>query len=403
MSDHTFIIDHGGNTLKCGLASDDRPKLIPNCVTKVKSERRRPFIGDQLEECKDYSGLFYILPCQKGYIINWEVQRQIWDYIFKIKYSLKNLNDYGMVMTEPYFNFKSIQENLLEIFYEEYNVNTLLLANPSTYATYKHQRVRKPSSLCCLVVDAGYSFTHIIPYVDGKKIKSGIRRIDVGGKALTNHLKDIMSYRQINVMDETYVINQCKEDACYVSLSFDKDLTDTRKRGNDIVRDYVLPDYSQVKRGYVREPGDNEPLPDQQTIRLNNERIQVPELLFYPSDVGVNQIGISHAIHHSIESLPEEVRPHLYDNILLIGGSVNFKNFRDRVESDIRSLANHLYDVNVYLPEEPTVEAWLGAQMLRNNEQEFNERSATKKEYEEKGFHQIIEKFEDSFEGTPRS
>jgi hypothetical protein len=32
---------------------------------KAKSERRRPFIGDQVEECRDASGLFYLLPFQK--------------------------------------------------------------------------------------------------------------------------------------------------------------------------------------------------------------------------------------------------------------------------------------------------------------------------------------------------
>jgi actin-related protein 6 len=32
---------------------------------KAKSERRRPFVGDQLEDCRDASGLFYILPFQK--------------------------------------------------------------------------------------------------------------------------------------------------------------------------------------------------------------------------------------------------------------------------------------------------------------------------------------------------
>jgi actin-related protein 6 len=40
-------------------------RVIPNCVMKAKSERRRPFVGDQLEDCRDASGLFYILPFQK--------------------------------------------------------------------------------------------------------------------------------------------------------------------------------------------------------------------------------------------------------------------------------------------------------------------------------------------------
>jgi actin-related protein 6 len=50
-------------------------------------------------------------------------------------------------------------------------------------------------TLCCLLVDSGYSFTHVVPYIRGKKLKQGIIRIDVGGKMLTNHLKEIISYR----------------------------------------------------------------------------------------------------------------------------------------------------------------------------------------------------------------
>ena len=38
---------------------------MPNAIMKAKSERRRPFIADQIEDCRDASGLFYILPYQK--------------------------------------------------------------------------------------------------------------------------------------------------------------------------------------------------------------------------------------------------------------------------------------------------------------------------------------------------
>jgi actin-related protein 6 len=54
---------------------------------------------------------------------------------------------------------------------------------------------KNAGTLCCLLVDSGYSFTHIVPYIRGKKLKQGIIRIDVGGKMLTNHLKEIISYR----------------------------------------------------------------------------------------------------------------------------------------------------------------------------------------------------------------
>ncbi len=53
---------------------------------------------------------------------------------------------------------------------------------------------------------------------------AAVTRIDVGGKLLTNHLKEIISYRQIHVLEETYVMNACKEDSCFVSLDFNEDL-----------------------------------------------------------------------------------------------------------------------------------------------------------------------------------
>jgi len=105
-----------------------------------------------------------------------------------------------------------------------------------------------------LVVESGYSFTHIVPYILQKKFKPGILRVNVGGKILTNHLKEVISYRQLHVMEETYVMNQCKEDLCFMSTDFDRDLkiAKTKWPKNTIVRDYILPDYTTVNRGLIR-------------------------------------------------------------------------------------------------------------------------------------------------------
>jgi actin-related protein len=48
---------------------------------------------------------------------------------------------------------------------------------------------------CILVVDSGYSFTHIVPTVMGRPVLTAIRRVNIGGKLLTNHLKEIVSFR----------------------------------------------------------------------------------------------------------------------------------------------------------------------------------------------------------------
>ena len=48
---------------------------------------------------------------------------------------------------------------------------------------------------CGLVVDSGFSFTHTVPVFDWRALRQGIRRIDLGGKALTNFMKELVSYR----------------------------------------------------------------------------------------------------------------------------------------------------------------------------------------------------------------
>lgn len=56
-------------------------------------------------------------------------------------------------------------------------------------------------------------------------------------------------------MDETFVMNQAKEDACYVAQDFMKEMEIARCKypENTIARDYVLPDYTSIRRGYLRE------------------------------------------------------------------------------------------------------------------------------------------------------
>lgn len=224
-----YILDNGGYTAKVGFSTANEPKIVPNCIMKAKSERRRPFIASQIDECRDASGLFYILPFQKGFLINWDTQKTVWDFIFSKDCCPVNFSEAPLVITEPLFNFSSIQEATTEIFFEEYECQSLLRINATDLAEYNYRKLN--SNDCTVVVDSGYSFTYIVPYIKGKKYKHGIRRIDVGGKVLTNHLKEIISYRQLNVMDETYVINQVKEDSCFVSQNFMADMEIAKKKG----------------------------------------------------------------------------------------------------------------------------------------------------------------------------
>ncbi|TDH09983.1 hypothetical protein EPR50_G00092800 [Perca flavescens] len=201
-------------------------------------------------------------------------------------------------------------------------------------------------------------------------------------------------------MDETYVINQVKEDVCYVSQQFYKDMEMLqRKKGevNSVMIDYVLPDFSSIKKGFCK-PREEMVLSGkyktgEQILRLANERFAVPEMLFHPSDIGIQEMGIPEAIVDSIQSLPEEMHAHFYQNIVLTGGNALFAGYRERLEAELRSLAPAHLPVSVLQPANPICYPWEGGKLLAHSP-DYDEIVVTREDYEENGHFICEEKFD---------
>lgn len=80
----TLVVDNGAFTIKAGFASSD-PKdeecsVIPNCI--ARSRDRKIYVGAQVDACGDYGEMAFRRPVEKGFIVNWEGQRAIWDKTF---------------------------------------------------------------------------------------------------------------------------------------------------------------------------------------------------------------------------------------------------------------------------------------------------------------------------------
>lgn len=206
---------------------------------------------------------------------------------------------------------------------------------------------------CLLVVDSGYSHTIVTPVYKGQPLQRGIRRLELGGKHLTNYLKEMVSMRQYNMVDETQIMNDVKEAVCYVSSDFGEDMERTWKakkaRGQPqpsegIVVDYVLPDPTANRKGFVRS---HDPLLNvkkrknllsgsgdvvaEDFLVLGNERFAVPEILFNPSDIGMRQAGIPELILQSLSVLPTGLHPAFLANVLVVGGNALLPGFMERL------------------------------------------------------------------------
>jgi actin-related protein 6 len=72
-------------------------------------------------------------------------------------------------------------------------------------------------ALAGIVVDAGFSFTHTVPFFGGAVLLGGVRRLALGGKHLTNYLKELVSFRSLNMADEAYLVEHVKDALSFVS------------------------------------------------------------------------------------------------------------------------------------------------------------------------------------------
>ncbi|KAL1918512.1 uncharacterized protein VTP21DRAFT_3172 [Calcarisporiella thermophila] len=394
----TVVLDNGAYTIKCGYADSEDLRIIPNSITKGKGDRR-VFIGEQLELCRDFSGLYYRLPFEKGYLTNWEVEKTIWDHVFSKEVLKVDPDECSLLLSEPCFNLPNIQQSYDQFVFEEYEFASYCRMTGPSMCLYNDIGAlfgdgdTVPD--CVLVIDSGYSFTHIIPFVKRRPQLRAIRRINVGGKLLTNHLKEMVSFRHWNMMDETYLMNEVKETCCYVSqdLLGDLDICQKNPRHNPILQEYVLPDFSRNKKGFIKTK-DSPPNEDEQVLLMNNERFTVPEILFHPSDIGMNQAGVAEAIVQAVSATPTELHGLFYGNIVLIGGNAVFPGYKERVEKDLRLIAPSEFSIRVAKPADPVTFAWRGGAALATRATEYAERVVTRAEYFEIGSEICRKRFE---------
>ena len=67
----------------------------------------------------------------------------------------------------------------------------------------------------------------------------------------------------------------------------------------------------------------------EQTLGMGNERFMVPEVLFHPSDIGLNQAGIAEAAAQAVRSVQSDLRGMLFANVVLAGGCALFRGSRN--------------------------------------------------------------------------
>ncbi|AFZ78941.1 actin, putative [Theileria equi strain WA] len=357
MSDETLaiVIDTGSSSIKAGFAGSDVPKTRIPTIVGVDNEDD-VVVGQSAFERQGNVGLFR--PIQHGIVRNWALAESVWEHVFANELKVSQ-EDHPVLLTEPPLNPKLHRERCCQLFFESFHTPALYLAPTSLLSLYSSAKTSG------FVLDIGEGVAHSVPIHEGCIMPYTIVRLDIGGFDLTSHLISQIEVLKQSGFEGRRIANLIKEECCYVSKDFDKEIKEMEKNPNLFKKEYTLPDGTK--------------------INLVKERITSPELLFKPEIAGRNCPNLAEICYHSVRMCSPELHRTMFSNILLTGGTTLFEGFLDRCEYEIGALVNKNVPVKVISSTHPRdIAVWIGGSIIANLPN-FQPMWVTKEEYDEAG------------------
>ena len=353
-----IIIDNGSSYIKVGLSGEGGPRSVfPTCIgyPKYKSGmigKNEYFIGADTEAKRGVLKLNF--PIERGYVENWDDMEKIWRHIFTNELRVAS-EEHNIMITETPNNCKENREKIAQIMFETFNVTGLYIANPAVLSLYAGGKFYGIS------IDSGES-TSIVPIFDGYPISFFTKKLNIGGKDLTNYLPILLEKRgyRFSTTAEKEIIKAIKEKSCYMALDYQEELKSV-------------------------EPYDYE-LPDGYHVIIKDERIRCPEALFRPDILGKDDNGLGQICYDVIQSCDIDIRRDMYNCIVLSGGNTMFNGLPERLTKEIGYLVPYEMreEIKVIASPERKFATWIGGSIL-SSISTFESCWITRNEYEESG------------------
>lgn len=367
MPNLSVVLDIGQFSSKIGFAGEDSPShVFFSIVGKPKYQNladqrggingeEELYVGDEIQSL----GLFKISsPIDNGKIVDWKHFSKLIDYTFyslRVDPTLVNV----LYTVHPLFP-KNDLKRLFELFLEHYQCMSFYPVLDSQLTLYSG------GFQTGLVIEIGDSRTRIVPIYKGYKINHAIQILQMGGKVLTKHMEKILGSIGF-VVDSSIrreLVRVIKEKASFISLDYNEDL----KRAEQYKKQFSLPDGS--------------------TITLDKERFMLPEIIFNPSLIGLEEDPLPLAIMNAIEECDLDIRSQLLNNIFLSGGSSMFPNLKSRIyqelELELARRKKRDQIIKIIASRERTYSVWIGGSILCTIP-EFSKNWVTRAKYYNEG------------------
>ncbi|KAJ1043214.1 hypothetical protein NDA11_006630 [Ustilago hordei] len=264
---------------------------FPTATAPAPGTKTSIFVSSHIHSLlDDYAALHLRLPHQSGVIVDWAAQKRIWDHVLTNhlvkteggsgsgkKGKGKLLAGKAVVITEAYLNPEPVQSAIDLMLFEQYGTQAVWrttsadligvgsdvfspsipprpitppeevkIESTATSSSSKPplrparssdatepslSRISFPSRpQSLLVVDLGYSFCHAIPIINSQPHTASIRRLELGGKMLTNLLKETLSFGQLDMMDESWLMSHIFARTSFVAAEVGRRVYGGRER-----------------------------------------------------------------------------------------------------------------------------------------------------------------------------
>ncbi|KAK5578665.1 hypothetical protein RB653_008338 [Dictyostelium firmibasis] len=365
-----IIIDIGTKNIRVGYGGEEKPNetllnLIgrPTTIKMIGVERKDYYAGSDINFItKRNHRLSLTCPIKRGMVDNWDDMEKI--LTRTLYYELKiSPEENEILLTEQPMTSKKDHNKLMEIMFETFCTLSVSLMDQSMLSFYSSTTVSSPfENNSGLVVDIGDSVTNIVPFYNGIPLKEGIIRQEFGGNDIVNNLN--YHYNQFSIpMENLYDI---KEKFGYVStMNNNKNSKDNNNNNSYQVSDgqtIQISDSDRKECGeYLFKPVINcyEVLPSSSSSSSSSPLEAIDSLIIK----SINNACLS------VNDSYDNIKNKLYNNILLCGGTTNFKGLIERLKSELEkkeeqrsiNIKNNYNDYS----------SWLGGSKISLNKSNF--------------------------------
>lgn len=361
-----LVIDLGSGFCKCGYSGDDCPRSVfptiigrpPRPSIMIGMDSKDCYVGEESQAKCGILRLNY--PIKRGIVRNWnDVEKVLHHTIYN---ELRVLpEEQPVLLTEVPLNTKDNREKMACIIFETFNVPAFFVCDCAILSLLASGRTTG------VVLQSGDGVSHTVPIYGGYAIRHGIRRMNLGGKDITDYFLRLLTKRGYVLLTsaEREIVRDIKEKLNYVALDYDKEMNKSKANIDYCECEYELPDGSKMKIG--------------------KERFQSLEILFNPFQFLHYAVpGIHEMIFNSIQKCDFDLRKYLYSNIVLGGGSTLFQGMGKRLLKEVKEFSPQNAQVRVILPENGKFSTWIGGSLLTSSKS-FQKMWILKEEYEEYG------------------